>query len=297
MDSVSSDKTDIQPLAHYPRRQFPLFTAVVAGALLAIAVWVRLWHEDGSGYRLTSLSQNFDAITHRLMSYLSPLQKPNTVTLSPALETAIQNLVVETINTHYIAVHKPQEFARKVNGGRIIPSLTSGYHGILERVFQSANSPSIVIDDELYSEICWVVPTLPAQVGIRTSHLIRPLQVSVEGFAELPAADMTQAPKHMRLWGIVDGRVNKEIFATLTSPQLSNRGPSFQPAIANDLTWAPLASFVYDSSTRAHTQAFPISHVFVDSGLSFGIFVLEVLDNWGAASTCVCKLRIYGTAV
>ena len=236
-----------------------------------------------------------EMINSRLLDFFSTsLEERDAVVLSPSLEAVIRGLVHDTMNSHSTNTHGFHDFARKANGGRIALPITSGYHGVLKWFVPAhGNDPNIVIDDQAYAETCWVVQTLPAQVGIRTSEVIYPTHITVENLVT-STADSGRAPKNIRLWGVVDGKLNQNLFKGLSPPL---EYPSFLPAFANDFLWAPLASFVYDPNIGGSRQLFPIAEEYRNSGLSFGVFVVEVLDNWGSASTCVSKIMIHGIPV
>ncbi|RDX40003.1 hypothetical protein OH76DRAFT_1298763, partial [Lentinus brumalis] len=182
-----------------------------------------------------------------------------------------------------------RDFARKANGGRVALQVTSGYYGLFS---PRNNDPAVVIDDDIGVRRCWTMPPLPSQLGIRLSHVIRPSYISMEHVsADLPG-HTSHAPQNATLWGVVDGTVNAELYQTLAPdfPTPERRAPS----IAKGLQWARLASFVYDIHNSHSIQTFPISPQYVDVGMTFGVFALEIYSNWGNDTTCLYKVGIYG---
>ncbi|TFK83035.1 hypothetical protein K466DRAFT_590062 [Polyporus arcularius HHB13444] len=209
--------------------------------------------------------------------------------LSPDMQASIERYVVQVMTAH---AHGEREFARKANGGRVAFQVTSGYHGLFST---RSNDPSIAIDDHGGAGECWTTPPLPAQLGIRLSHVIRPSFVSVEHFPPNDIGRTAQAPQNVTLWGVVDGKVNTELYQTFDAqhPPPDRRAPS----IAKGLRWAPLASFVYDINSPRSFQTFPIAQQYVDIGMSFGVFAFEIYSNWGASVTCLHKVGIHGTLI
>ncbi|EMD35103.1 hypothetical protein CERSUDRAFT_97019 [Gelatoporia subvermispora B] len=187
--------------------------------------------------------------------------------ISPALHAAIQeavNAAVETCRMDFQAIVESPVFKAALEN-LVVGVLTSGYHGIFK---SGDNDLSIAIDADVY---LGKFEHLPSEIAI----------------------DIGQAPKHMMLWGVVDGKSNTHAFRQLVASELP--GPDHQaPAIAKDLLWAPLTSFTYDITVDEPVQTFPVHQQYVKSGITFGVVVLEVLKNWESDSTCLYRVMLHG---
>ncbi|KAH9847483.1 SUN domain-containing protein, partial [Lenzites betulinus] len=182
------------------------------------------------------------------------------------------------------------DYALRAHGGRIAQKLTSRSTGLFSR----EDDPSIAIDDDVHAGQCWNIGALPAQLGIRLPRRLQLTHVSVEHLPAEISIDIDQAPKNLEVWGVVEGVRNKEIFTSLLAsgyPGDDGRAPP----IAKDFLWARLASVMYDIHGDNPVQTFPVSQVYTDSTLTFGVIAVVLLDNWGANSTCLYRVRVHGT--
>ena len=123
--------------------------------------------------------------------------------------------------------------------------------------------------------------------------MLHPTHVTVEHLPNSLTVDIGQAPRNMTLWGVVDGRINKEVFERLVLSESSSHARR-TPTIVRDLLWAPLISFTYDIEDDNSMQTFPINPAIVDNRMSFGVVALEILDNWGSETTCLYRVRVHG---
>ncbi|KAJ8457004.1 hypothetical protein ONZ51_g11789 [Trametes cubensis] len=185
------------------------------------------------------------------------------------------------------------DYALRANGGRIVPSLTSPRS-------RSAPSttifdPEIVIDEEISVGRCWAI-AVGGQLGLSTSVLIHPRNVTIDHIPRHIALDIGRAPRHMILWGVVDGHSNLQRFRTLLKNdpeagallELGTDGRT-SPPLSGSHAFIALTTFEYDVSIDSPSQAFPVSKYISMSNMDFGIFVLEVIDNWGATDTCLYR--------
>lgn len=278
--STASDKDElIPPPPQLPATTHPsiMFLAALITALLAITA---ASHFAGENPTYSSYLTN-----------LIPTSPSPTTILSPALKAAIEELVGEVIHARDVANRGARDYALKANGGCIALQVTSVSRGFLT---SREGDPSVAIDDDVHAGRCWSFGTLPCQLGIRLPQMIHPSHVTVEHFPKQLLVDVGQAPKNMTLWGVVDGRGNTEIYEQLVASGL----PGYiqrAPPITRDLLWAPLVSFIYDIDHDDFVQTFPIDHPIVDSGMTFGVVALEVLDNWGSDTTCLYRVRVHGS--
>ncbi|KAH9897345.1 uncharacterized protein BXZ73DRAFT_5172, partial [Epithele typhae] len=178
------------------------------------------------------------------------------------------------------------EFAQESNGGRLVKRLTS-FRGAFISYWVSSplEDPSIALSDD---GRCWKTPYLPAQLGVRSSSHIYPSYFIIDssGFPSMGSV------KTVRLWGIVEGSLNTKTF---WSASATPDGP-LRPLIDGGFTWAHLGTFVYNIHDSTRAQTFYIPEQYAEQNISFGVFALEILDNWGAraSTTCIQRVRIYG---
>ncbi|KAI0648771.1 hypothetical protein C8Q79DRAFT_1007363 [Trametes meyenii] len=64
--------------------------------------------------------------------------------------------------------------------------------------------------------------------------------------------------------------------------------------IGEDYSFIKLAEFVYDIAKEHTVQTYPVRSDIDEVVIDIGLFVLEILENWGAASTCLYRVRIHG---
>ncbi|KAM5539814.1 hypothetical protein V8D89_006627 [Ganoderma adspersum] len=105
------------------------------------------------------------------------------------------------------------------------------------------------------------------------------------------ADDPNQAPCWMRLWGAVDGRENLAKYAQYLVSAFSNLGDG--PVIIQGWTFLHLLDFKYDLFGANYVQTFSLDTPVQDLKMDFGIFVVEVLDNWGSELTCIYHIQLY----
>lgn len=216
---------------------------------------------------------------------------PPSSPLSPAVREAIHQLVAESFATHASQLQAGQrDFALRADGGRIVAELTTRSSSTSKR---HDNDPAMAIEEDVRVGQCWNINTLPAQLGIVIPELIHPTHVSVEHIPRAIAADIGKAPRNLTLWGVVDGRANQDLFNVL---DLSDKFTLDRrtPRIPKGHIYAPLATFVYDINSIQRVQTFSVLDMYLGSGLTFGVFVLELEDNWGSRSTCLYRVQIHG---
>ncbi|KAJ8457606.1 hypothetical protein ONZ51_g11426 [Trametes cubensis] len=192
------------------------------------------------------------------------------------------------------------DYALRANGGRIVSSLTSSPKGLRSTLPIPTPEPEVVIDEDMSIGRCWTT-AVSGQLGISTSVLIHPRNITIDHIPRQIALDIDRAPRHMVLWGVIDGLSNIQRFCSLLTdgPEaevLLERGPRGQtyPPLTGNHAFIALATFEYDISLESPTQTFAVFKVVATSDMDFGIFVLEVLDNWGAQDTCLYRVRIHG---
>ncbi|KAJ8463966.1 hypothetical protein ONZ51_g9904 [Trametes cubensis] len=192
------------------------------------------------------------------------------------------------------------DYALRANGGRIVQTLTTPLQSSRSASSASTLGPEIVIDEDVYVGRCWTI-AVTGQIGISTSVLIHPRYITIDHIPRQVALDIGRAPRRMVLWGVIDGLSNIQRFRSLVASNpnaetLLESGPcgrSFPP-ISGTHAFFALATFEYDVYAGFPSQTFAVSDYIAVSGMDFGIFVVEVIDNWGAADTCLYRIRIHG---
>ncbi|KAH9910908.1 uncharacterized protein BXZ73DRAFT_57482, partial [Epithele typhae] len=174
-----------------------------------------------------------------------------------------------------------RDFALGVDGGMIYPTFTS----VNAEAAPLQVGPDVILEEDTRIGQCWRT-TVPSQVGISTPVLIHPSNVTIDHIPHEIAADIRRAPRHMILWGVVDGDSNEHRLRTLSSLT--------SPRILSGHSIIALAEFEYGIHDGAPVQTFPVFDYIALSGMDFGIFLLDIMDNWGASDVCIYRVRIHG---
>ncbi|KAL1941592.1 hypothetical protein VTO73DRAFT_7031 [Trametes versicolor] len=219
----------------------------------------------------------------------------------PTTPAALRDIVQEAaFLARWGPILRP-DYALGADGARIVSSLTSSQSNHARaRPPASTIGPEVVIDEELSVGRCWLM-SVSGQLGLSTPTVIYPQYVTIDHIPRQIAIDIGRAPRHLILWGVVDGQSNLRRFRSLSTHDafsqvpvhLASHGRS-APLITANLAFAALAIFEYDIASGWPTQTFPVFEHIRDSQMDFGVFVLEVVDNWGGSDTCLYRVRIHG---
>lgn len=187
-----------------------------------------------------------------------------------------------------------RDFALAADGGEIVPGLTSASKRGQKH---TSNTPQQVLNEDIRVGSCWRMPNAVGQVGISIPMTIHPTNITVDHIPKEIASDIGQAPREMVLWGVMDGSANTERyddhFAELWP--IAKVHQRSTPTLTMGQRFIPVAKFTYDIHGPLPIQTFPVHQEVLASGLDFGVFVLEVLSNWGSDSTCLYRVRLHGT--
>ncbi|KAI1785307.1 hypothetical protein LXA43DRAFT_844569, partial [Ganoderma leucocontextum] len=190
-----------------------------------------------------------------------------------------------------------RDFALYANGGRVIRELTGVPQDDVLVLPPMDNSPNASLTDDMRVGNCWKFPEEAGQFGFRTSEMLYPTHVTIDHIPLEIAADIGQAPRSMALWAAIDGSRNTETLNAISASPHS-RIPDHlgrtQPRFNENLTFILLTTFTYDIYSPNNVQTFPIEYVVVDARIFFGVFVLDILSNWGGDATCLYRVRIHG---
>lgn len=205
--------------------------------------------------------------------------------------------------------HLSRNFALQASGTgaqdvRILTSPTyagqsawwSGFYGR-----QVPSPPSIVLQDGFGLSECWAFQGGSGTFGIALDKVINISHISIDHAPASYGADVTNAPRSMLLWGLAEGSTNAGILTKHSRRFVfPNTPPAFQlslPKAAEPIGWAPLLHFQYDVKQDQHLQVFEIPLDIRSLGISCGIVVVQILDNWGSGeSTCIYRVGIYSSS-
>ena len=133
-----------------------------------------------------------------------------------------------------------------------------------------------------------MIPGRRGQVSIMVPHFIHPSSVTIDHAPTYVAVDITQAPCRITVWGLLNE--DSDVYlAHKLRPNVSKA-----PPISDFYVFMRLADIEYDIHALQPSQTFQIDPEKRDAKLEFGVFVIEVVDNWGGPSTCVYRVRIHG---
>ncbi|KAH7905834.1 hypothetical protein BJ138DRAFT_1017164 [Hygrophoropsis aurantiaca] len=199
-----------------------------------------------------------------------------------------------------------QDYALRRGGGEIVPELTAPQPVDRELWSPSIissrrskvvrNGAEVVLDDDLHTDSCWRFEANSGQVGISLSERITITHVTVDHIAKELTSTIELAPRTLILWGVVDKDTltMDSALKTATGKAAELLASTRGPAISAGFQFAPLAWITYDIHTSSHVQTFPVFDHIALSNLTFSVVVVEVVNNWGASSTCLYRIRVHG---
>ncbi|KAI0654537.1 hypothetical protein C8Q70DRAFT_925457 [Cubamyces menziesii] len=225
-----------------------------------------------------------------------PLDPPTTPS-SSLPQCSSQNVEDLAIIARWGPAFRP-DYTLDANGGKVVPTLTSSDRS-RRRAPSAAPGPEVVISEDSSIGNCWT-PGVSGQVGLSTTTVIYPTHVTVEHIPRQIAVDVGRAPRHMILWGVIDGLSNVHKHRWLIdnremdiSPDSSLRG-HHAPPLTDNHAFVVLAAIEYNISGPSPVQTFAVHDRILDSQMDFGIYVLEIIDNWGSSDTCLYRVQIHG---
>ncbi len=230
-----------------------------------------------------------DALLHlQPFSATSP-----SATISPhlkdAIDTAVSNALLAQVGRH--------DHALRVDGGKIAPEFTTSSTNPHAKNAMATHPADVILRDYMHGGRCWHMPGKQGQIGIVVPKVIRPTYVTIDHLpmklAHEHEEEIGQAPRFVRVWAAIDGPQNEERHAEylVEHPEITSRGA---PPIPQRSKFVLLAEVEYDIYARRYSQTFAVDEYVHDLELAYGVFVFEILDNWGAEDTCVYRMRIHG---
>lgn len=210
-----------------------------------------------------------------------------------------------------------RDFALHVGGAHSIPSLTSPTHTSMSYMRRwklklsswmtdidllalAGHLPVVALDDELQPGACWAFSGSKGVLGIALSEEVHIQNITIDHIAADLTGDITQAPRHMVLWGRIDGEHNLAKATEYEKQNISSATRlSFPKHIHTDSAiYRPLANFQYDIYAPSNVQTFSVDPDMLSLGIGCSVVVLEVKHNWGSPlSTCLYRVRIHGEPI
>ncbi|KAH7105041.1 hypothetical protein BKA62DRAFT_691493 [Auriculariales sp. MPI-PUGE-AT-0066] len=224
------------------------------------------------------------------------------------------------------------DYALFTSGGRIIPALTSSRFvmsptnwrrkvvgWVTGYGYTMGHEPAVALHPDISLGNCWPFAGSQGQLGV---VLARPVMIDSFTIEHAPReitygsnGNGSAAPRHMEVWGFVDGRDNRAKVAAFyeiielrheeaVRAAIAAHKPAPQPldeADAPGTGWRAghyvlLGRFEYDVTKPNHLQTFTVRPEIQGLDVDFGIVQLRIQDNWGEpAFTCLYRFRVHGT--
>ena len=220
------------------------------------------------------------------------------------------------------------DFALHSGGARIIPSLTSdtlevrpsGLGNQIYGLFTGGNGyaigrpPVTALHHEVHTGHCWPFAGSKGQLGVALAAPVHITDVTIDHVPKEVAMDMRSAPRHMEVWGLVEGKDNIAKVHEWRERRDAERhaaeeaGQPVPPNLVDDVVYprslpkSPeyirVANFTYDIHALEYIQTFPVREEIKELGIDFGVVVLLVRSNWGKDEfTCLYRLRVHGERI
>lgn len=257
--------------------------------------------------------------------------KGKTVTVKTPSGENLSDLITTMIDTALLKYSKDTlaktDYALYTAGGRVIPSITSdtyslappssgGWFGGKKKPIEG-RPPVTALLAEIGNGECWPVEGGQGQLAVLLAKPVRVTEVVVEHAAREVSFDMDAAPREVEgqyttaslptvilcvssidilsfqtfsVWALVDGQSAQSKVAAYQASLSSSPTESLPPSP----NYILLASFAYDISLPNHIQTFPVSQPILDLDLETGIVVVRIRSNYGAAYTCLYRVRVHG---
>ncbi|KAH8118002.1 hypothetical protein DFH11DRAFT_1850949 [Phellopilus nigrolimitatus] len=208
------------------------------------------------------------------------------------------------------------DFALNSGGGSVIPSLTSPtleirpayFFGLVSGTSILARSPVTALHHELALGYCWPFPGTSGHLGVKLAAPVRITDFTIDHVPRAVSLDMRPAPRHMEVWGFVEGDDNLEKLREYRErkdaerQQAREKGhpvpdeePAYPSLLPKNWTYVRIATFMYDVNAPNNIQTFPVSEEVKSLGIDFGLVVLFINSNWGYEDfTCLYRFRVHG---
>jgi hypothetical protein len=106
---------------------------------------------------------------------------------------------------------------------------------------------------------------------------------------------LSRAHRQIIVWGLVDGEANMRTFSRSRNPLTSSaRVPR---SLMKEGPFLLLAEIDFDITARSQRQVFPLHSDALSLGIDFGVIAFDIRSNWGADTTSLCSVHVYGHTV
>jgi hypothetical protein len=142
--------------------------------------------------------------------------------------------------------------------------------------------------------VCWN-PSLARLAFLLASFM--PSHVVIDHWPSNSTISLSRAPRQLMVWGLVDGEANMKAFSQsqyVLSSTLTNMPPF---PISKEGVFLLLAEINFDVTAQSLRQVFPLSNSALSWGIDFGVIVFDIRSNWGADTTSLCTVHVYGHTV
>jgi hypothetical protein len=181
-----------------------------------------------------------------------------------------------------------RDFASLNAGGMVSPRLTTSPIDLVP--------PSAVLNDT--SEACWSFHGNSGTFGVAfDTPNVMPSHVVIDHWPSNSTISLSRAPRQLMVWGLVDGEANMKAFSQsqhVLSSTLTNMPPF---PISKEGVFLLLAEINFDVTAQSLRQVFPLSNSALSWGIDFGVIVFDIRSNWGADTTSLCTVHVYGHTV
>ena len=207
------------------------------------------------------------------------------------------------------------DYALSSGGGSVVPSLTSPtleirssyFFGLVTGSSMYARSPLTALHHETALGYCWPFQGSKGHLGVKLATPVRITDFTIDHVARSVAHDMRTAPRHMEVWGLVEGKDNLEKIhaykarldaerqAAIEEGRPVPEEPERPRVLPKDVEYMRIGTFMYDINAPHSIQTFSIPDDVKELGIDFGIVVLFINDNWGSDEfTCLYRFRVHG---
>jgi hypothetical protein len=147
--------------------------------------------------------------------------------------------------------------------------------------------PEAVLDE---SAAGWCFPGSTGYIALKLLHPVYVSNVTVSH----SLTDPRSAPNNLVIWAIVP-RSHAEHLGSMV---LETKAASQLPAsLQTSQTTFPIAIaiFQFDVQKSVQNQTFEVDSVFTKASVKVDRVLVQILSNWGAGSTCLYGVKIYGS--
>lgn len=191
-----------------------------------------------------------------------------------------------------------QDFALRYNGGRVIDGLTT--KPMMPDGGYPANDPVVALDDDIRPGQCWRVDRSSAQLGIQLRRPVSVTNITIDHVPKELVSGVHNAPRNIMVWGQPTAKLDSEDWKRAILAE-ERRDPALQaltsrpaPLISDGPQLLPLAFLEYDVHARDNIQTFSAFDATVKFNVTCQLIVFDILDNWGATSLCLYRVRVHG---